>query len=142
MSGPFPDPQVEVKRQRIQARDSNPMFHSSEMGSGTSFLSLALEGVKKQGPPQQSGSTHRDTSCYDPPPLAEVSRGGTFCRSCSAPGQTAKLPGTLPTCAHWKCVMALVRKPVRLCGRGSLMPTLEPARLLCFSWLSAALPPC
>lgn len=83
MSSPFPDPQVEVKRQRRQARDLNPMFHSFEMGSGTSFLSLTLEGVKKHGPPQQSGSTRRTTSCYDPSPLAEVSRDGTFYRSCS-----------------------------------------------------------
>lgn len=41
------------KRKRKEARDSNPTFHSSEMGTGTDFLSLALEGVRKQGPPQQ-----------------------------------------------------------------------------------------
>lgn len=59
MSIPFPDPQrnsspkAGVRRQRRQA------FWDGEWES---FLSLALEGERKQGPPQQSGNTHRDTT--------------------------------------------------------------------------------
>lgn len=49
-----------VRRQGRQARYSYPWFYSSRMGNGNSFLSLALEGVRKQGPLQQNGSMYRE----------------------------------------------------------------------------------